>query len=75
MSTLIFQQADEGHGFPDDMEENRNAHTVESDAVSSVGHAQSASRSVAAHKDEDKSTVREVSDDGHSYDGTVVRGG
>ena len=39
------------------------------------GHAQSASSSVAALHDEDKSMVKELSEDGNSYDGTVVRGG
>ena len=32
------------------------------------------SLTLALH-DDDADTVKEVSDDGHSYDGTVVRGG
>ena len=75
LSTLVFREADAEHEFPDDEEEHWNVIAGESGAVSSVGHEQSASRSVAALGDDDKSTVKELSEDGHSYDGTVVRGG
>ena len=74
LSTLIFRDMEEG-SVPNNTELNENANPGGADADSSVGHAHSASRSMASLIDEDKSTVKEVSEDGHSYDGTVVRGG
>ena len=75
LSTLIFREANAEYESPDDEEEHGNANAGESGAASFVGHAQSASRSAASLDDNDKSTVKELSEDGHSYDGTVVRGG
>ena len=52
------------------------------DGVSAVNLGDSAERTLqvnssleVAIRDDDAATIKALSDDGHSYDGTVVRGG
>ena len=55
---------------------HRDGHlSLSSQEDSDARNRQVNSSQLLALRDDDAATVKEISDDGHSYDGTVVRGG
>ena len=63
LPTLIFREIEAENVLSDDTEELEHANEGDSEVLSSFRHAHSASRSAAALDDEDRSTVKELSDE------------